>query len=384
MCTQPRDLLKAVEYKTGETCETLSADLLGKVSGATTWADVTAPNVHGTTWMDAAGNEQKLSAHINLYGDMCCGGAGRARFTGSSYMCIAEGDYNPTAIAYSTYTCAQAAHFVLNEASRTQWSDVSCADLAKSARVATNPAGNRKNMYSTLASIGASCCGSQVKTRSLAHKVDGNACEASYDATLVVEFANTIMGYSKDDFSTAVRSAYIAAIASKVGVLESVVSIWRVKDGDEPAAKSRRLAGDHDGHDHEKVSFHIEILTATASLNTELKSIVTALTDAEILTAFKAELTKSGETIPAHLTVTKGAAVTSVASEDSKLGAILGGIFGALVVGGALYYFCVYKKKQDSAPDEKKVQQAEMAPVDAPQGALTTKGHAVPTNQQTV
>jgi hypothetical protein len=97
-------------------------------------------------------------------------------------MCIAEGDYNPTAIAYSTYTCAQAAHFVLNEASRTQWSDVSCADFAASARVATNLAGIRTNMFATLASIGASCCGSQAKTRSVNAKVAKDECEASFKA----------------------------------------------------------------------------------------------------------------------------------------------------------------------------------------------------------
>jgi hypothetical protein len=374
MCTQPRDLLKAVEYKAGKTCETLSADLLSKVSGSSTWADVTVQNVYETTWMD--GTKQKLSAYINLYGDVCCGGAGRARFTDTENMCIDKYDYSPTAIAYSTYTCAQAARFILNEASRTQWSDVSCVDFAESARVATNPAGDRANMFSTLVSIGASCCGSQEKTRSLGAKVAKNECKASYNDKLVVLFANTIMGYGKDEFTTEVQNAYIAAIASKVGVLESVVTIHRIKDGDKPAERSnRRLAGhDHAGHGHEKVSFDIEILTATDSLNTELKAITDALTDAEILTAFKAELTAAGESIPAHLTVTKFESVTATATEDSMLGAILGGIAGALVVFGALYYFCVHKKK--GAPAEKKVQEAELTPVAAPAGALTTKGAA--------
>lgn len=363
MCTQPRDLLKAVEYKAGKTCETLSADLLSKVSGSSTWADVTVQNVYETTWMD--GTKQKLSAYINLYGDVCCGGAGRARFTDTENMCIDKYDYSPTAIAYSTYTCAQAARFILNEASRTQWSDVSCVDFAESARVATNPAGDRANMFSTLVSIGASCCGSQEKTRSLGAKVAKSECKASYNDELVVLFANTIMGYGKDEFTAEVQNAYIAAIASKVGVLESVVTIHRIKDGDKPAERpNRRLAGDdHAGHGHEKVSFDIEILTATDSLNTELKAITDALTDAEILAAFKAELTAAGETIPEHLTVTKFESVTATATKDSMLGAILGGIIGALVVFGALYYFCVHKKK--GAPAEKNVQLAEITGVES-------------------
>jgi hypothetical protein len=297
-------------------------------------------------------------------------------YVGPATMCIAGGDFSATAIASSTNTCAQVSLSLLLEANRTSWTDVSCTDLSPSARVFKNSAGNLENMFSTLASIGTSCCGSAEKTRSLAARwtsKEDNTCEADYKDDVVVKFANTVTGFSKATFVDAVQDAYKRAIASKAGVLLEVVSIWRIMDGDKPASSRRRLEDGHDGHDHDMVSFDIEIKAASDALASALEVITNDITDADILAAFTTELKAVNIPIPEGLDVGKADAIITKASEKSNIGAIIGGIIGGLIAVGLVYwYFCVHKKK--AAPAPKNVQQAEMTPVSS--GALTTKGAA--------
>merc|ERR1712094_118523 len=177
-------------------------------------------------------------------------------------MCVDSDDFKPTAIAKSQYTCAQMGTHMLSVVGRTQWRDLTCVDMAESGLLSVDPAGQKSNVYSLLEQIGANCCGSAEDTRSVTSMVSGGKCGPDYkplwnDADgIVVKFANTLEGYTKDTFTSTVQDAYKKAVASEVGVLASAVKIFRIKDGHEPASASlvRRLAGGHAA-----VSFDVEI-----------------------------------------------------------------------------------------------------------------------------
>jgi hypothetical protein len=176
------------------------------------------------------------------------------------------------------------------------------------------------------------------------------------DAKLVVKFASTVTGYDKADFgkSSEVRWAYIATMSALSGVATDKIKIFRVADGPTAAASRRRLAA-------KQVSFDVEIKVADAGAGATLAAKVTLITDAQILAKFKSELTARGESLPAGLAVSKTAPVVAEGTSTSNIGAIVGGVIGALVAAALAYYFLVHKKKK--AATEKNVQEAQMTPV---------------------
>jgi hypothetical protein len=172
----------------------------------------------------------------------------------------------------------------------------------------------------------------------------------------VVKFASTVTGYAKADFgkSSDVRKAYIATMAALAGVTTDTIKIFRVADGATAAASRRRLAA-------KQVSFDVEMKVANAGAGATLAAKVTLITDADILSKFKIELVALGEVVPAGLDVSKTAPVVAEATSTSNVGAIVGGVIGALIAAALAYYFLVHKKKK--AATEKNVQEAQMTPV---------------------
>ena len=158
MCRVDDDLIGAHYPSTtavGTTCQSLSDLLLAKVSGKTSWSDVTCDEVATVEWFDEFGSTLSLKQHLATWGAECCGTVPQTRCADTSNICTVEDAFLPaTAVSgVAEYTCEEASAWLLSQVpGKTAWTNVTCRDIKTTATT-------EGMVGAVLQAAAAACCG---------------------------------------------------------------------------------------------------------------------------------------------------------------------------------------------------------------------------------